>query len=123
MGYVRYLADQGNSQPEEALEAAQKRFKAKRGAPEQQKPFVKKIIDIVNRLREDEGFIAFKGDETLSKKYMNAAFSRASDRLSAGLEETSSGGAVSGAISREDLKESINSILKENKKLIKRLLK
>ncbi len=123
MGYVRYLADQGNSEPEEALEAAQKRFKANRGAPERQKPFVKKIIDIVNRLREDEGFIAFKDDETLSKKYMNAAFSRASDRLSRGLEETSSGGAVSGAISREDLKESINSILKENKKLIKRLLK
>jgi hypothetical protein len=40
------------------------------------------------------------------------------------IEETSSASAVSGAMSaKEDLQESINSILKENKKLIKRLLK
>ena len=41
------------------------------------------------------------------------------------IEETSSAGAVSGAAmsAKEDLQESINSILKENKKLIKRLRK
>ncbi len=39
------------------------------------------------------------------------------------IEETSVAAGVQGAVSREDLQESINSILKENKKLIKRLLK
>ncbi len=125
MGYVRYLADQGNSQPEETLEELQRRFRANRGAPERQEVFAKKIANVVNRLREDEGFITFKGDAKLSEEYMEAAYNRASRRRSGGLEETSSAGAVSGAAmpAKEDLKESINSILKENKKLIKRLLK